>query len=71
MPTFDRTRDMRGIGWVPVRTAAKLLSCSRQRVHQLIQEGKLVAREMDGTVLVNQQSIEARAALLQRRLFDG
>lgn len=60
------------IGWVPVGTARKLLGVSRQRVYALISEGKLTARDMDGTVLVSHQSVRSRIALMQGSLvMDG
>ena len=57
----------RGIGWIPVRTAASILGCSRQRVYKLSEEGKLMTQSIDGTVLVSVQSIEGRLAMLGRR----
>ena len=54
------------VAWVPVRTAAHMLGVSRQRVYQLLDDGKLMGRDIDGTILVSQRSIEGRIALLER-----
>jgi hypothetical protein len=39
---------------------------SRQRCYQLIDQGKLVSMEMDGTILVSAQSVAARRALMAK-----
>jgi hypothetical protein len=52
------------IKWIPVRSAAKMLRVSRQRVHQLIEAGGLVGIMQDRTMLVSLRSVEARIALL-------
>jgi len=44
----------------PVRTAARLLGLSRQRIYQLITSGDLTAIRLDGTVLITASSIAAR-----------
>jgi len=54
------------IGWIPARTARLMLGVSRQRVYQLLNEGKLSGRVVDGTVLVALRSVEARIALLTK-----
>ena len=51
--------------WLPVSSAAMALRVSRQRVYQLINQGALVARKINGTWLVSAPSIDARIALLQ------
>jgi len=56
-----------GVAWVPVRTAASSLGCSRQRIYALCQEGKLMMQSIDGTVLVSVQSIDGRLAMLGRK----
>lgn len=48
------------IKWVPVRTASKLLGVSMKRVYQLIEEGSLMSRKVDCTVLVSLRSVAAR-----------
>lgn len=48
------------INWVPVKTAAKRLGVSRQRVHQLMKTGALRSCQMDGVHLVSMQSVECR-----------
>lgn len=62
--SFRAQRANEGIAWVPVSVASVELGVSKQRVHQLIQSGRLVARQYNRTWLVNSRSIEARIALL-------
>jgi excisionase family DNA binding protein len=45
---------------IPVRTAAKLLKVSRQRVYELCEKGQLASIVADGTVLVYRDSVLAR-----------
>jgi excisionase family DNA binding protein len=60
------------MGWVPISTAAKVLGVSRQRVYQLIDEEKVGARKVDGTVLVSAVSLEQRMrSLAKEGLGDG
>ncbi|HAM15545.1 MAG TPA: hypothetical protein DCP91_06765 [Eggerthellaceae bacterium] len=57
------TRD--GVAWeriVTVKGAAEALGVNRQRVHQLIDAGKLEARKVDGIWLVDKASVDARNA---------
>jgi len=63
--------NIKGINWVPVGTARRMLSVSRQRVYELIAAGKLISYDMDGVILVSQESIQARLDAMQRRLFDA
>ena len=58
----------RAVEWVPVSVAAKLLRCSRQRVHRLIDDGRLSAVAYPGTTLVSMASIAARCSA--SRLLD-
>lgn len=53
-----------GLSVIPVRTAAKLLRVSRQRVYELCSSGKLSSIMVDGTVLVYRESVVVR---LERR----
>ena len=53
------------IKWVPVRYAVTVLGISRQRVYRLIKLGRLTSRTVEGTVLINDKSIEARLALMR------
>lgn len=62
---------IKGVQWVPVGTARRQLSVSRQRVYELIGAGKLVSMDLDGTVLVSQESIQARIDAIQGRLMDA
>jgi hypothetical protein len=59
---------IKGVAWVPVSTAKRQLSVTKQRVYELIRDGRLVSMELDGTVLVSQESIQARIDALQGRL---
>jgi hypothetical protein len=63
--------NIRGIQWVPVGTARRILGVSRQRVYELIAAGKLSSYVLDGVILVSQESIQARVDAMQRRLFDA
>jgi excisionase family DNA binding protein len=53
--------------WIPVKTAAKMLKVSRQRVYELIKDGGLAWCKMDSTVLVSRSSVEARVAWKELR----
>jgi len=57
----DETMD-----WIPVRMAAKILQVSTQRIYELISEGKLGWRKIEGTVQVSGLSVYARKAMLER-----
>ena len=46
--------------WIPVRTVAKRLGVSRQRVYELIKLGALGWKKVDGTVLVSAKTVEQR-----------
>jgi len=52
------------VKWIPVRTAAKMLSVSMARVYQLIESGELVSVKSDMTVLVSLKSCNARQMTL-------
>jgi excisionase family DNA binding protein len=54
------------VSWIPVKEAAKLLRVSRQRVYQLVEQGKLMAVKREKTVFVNARSVSGRIALLQK-----
>jgi excisionase family DNA binding protein len=45
---------------MPVRAAAKVLGVSVQRVYQLVESGKLSARKVDSTWLVDGRSVADR-----------
>lgn len=59
------------VEYVPVRSAAKLLGVSVQRVHQLLGAGKLMGRKMDATWLVSMRSIKLRYDEQHRGGGDG
>ena len=49
-------------GWIAVREAADLLHVTKQRVHQLIADGRIRARRFGGNALiVERASVEAYA----------
>lgn len=50
--------------WIPVSQAAAQLLVSRQRIHQLLEEGKLIGKKVGTIWLISQQSVKARVALL-------
>lgn len=52
--------DISKFNWIPARSAAKMLGISRQRVYQLINEGKLAAAVLDGTYFVSRATVETR-----------
>ena len=52
--------DFSRMNWVPVRTTARMLGVSRQRVYQLCNEGKLALITLDGTFFISRSSIELR-----------
>jgi hypothetical protein len=62
---------IKGVQWVPVSTARRQLSVSRQRIYELIGAGKLTSVYLDGVVLVSQGSIQARIDAMQGRLIDA
>lgn len=51
---------------VPVATVRKMLRVSKQRVYQLLGEGKLSGYQQDGVWLVSARTVEARLALLEK-----
>lgn len=53
------------VAWVPVAEAAAMLGVSRQRIHQLKENGQLVYQLISNTVLISVGSIEAREALMR------
>jgi len=50
--------------FVPVSYAAGMLGVRRQRVYQLLADGKLGGRQVGGTWFVSLQSVKARKSLL-------
>lgn len=48
---------MAEIMWIPVSAAAKMLKCSRQRVHKLADEGRLKSQKMESTTLIELRSV--------------
>lgn len=54
------------VKWIPVRAAAKMLKCSRQRVHSLCRRGVLRSELIECTMLVSLRSVSERVELLSR-----
>lgn len=46
--------------------ARRLLGVSRQRVHQLVEEGKISGWMAAGRLVISRRSVEARLALLEK-----
>lgn len=61
--------DVAQMRWVPTAIARRMLGVSRQRVYQLVTEGKLASQEIDGVIMISVQSIKDRQTG-QRRMFD-
>lgn len=59
---------MLGLDWVPVSVAASEIGVSRQRVYQLIEQGKLMARKIGNTWMISQASVRD---LMRRRALEG
>jgi excisionase family DNA binding protein len=55
--------------WVTTAIARRMLGVSRQRVHQLIKEGRLRSTKVHGSLMVATRSIEARING-QEEMFD-
>lgn len=51
--------------YVPVGTARKLLNVSKQRIYQLLADGKLNGYQQDGTWLIRLVSIHQRLSYLK------
>jgi excisionase family DNA binding protein len=54
------------LAYVSTGTACDMLGVSRQRIHQLIMEGKLSACMVNGRYVIQRLSIEGRLALLKQ-----
>jgi len=52
--------------WVPVGEAMRRLGVTKQRIHQLIREGKLVSAKVVGTVMVEEGSVARRRSVMDR-----
>lgn len=61
--------DVAQMRWVPTAIARRMLGVSRQRVYQLVTEGKLASQEIDGVIMISVQSIKDRQTG-QRRMLD-
>jgi excisionase family DNA binding protein len=56
---------------VPVAEAAAQLGISRQRVYELVREGKLGYVRSGRTILISAQAIRERKGVIEQRLYDG
>jgi len=63
---MDISRSEAVVAWIPVSEGAKLLRVSRQRVYQLLEEGKLYGIKRERTWFVNARSVAGRIALLTK-----
>jgi hypothetical protein len=54
------------VKWIPVRAAAKMLKCSRQRVGYLCRTGVLRSELIESTRLVSLRSVMERVELLAK-----
>lgn len=59
--------NLAGIDWIPVRSAAKGLKISRQRIYQLANNGKLVSIRVEGIVLISAASMHDRLIKMVRK----
>jgi excisionase family DNA binding protein len=57
--------------WISIAEAAKHLLVTRQRVHQVIKAGGLVARRSGTTWLVSARSVEQRIMLLEQEAIQN
>lgn len=64
-------------GLIPAAEAAKMLGCSRQRIHQLVRAGQLAATYKDKLIYLALDQVQERAAMLtsaresEGRLLDA
>jgi predicted DNA-binding protein (UPF0251 family) len=54
------------LAYVSSKTCGRMLGVSRQRVQQLLSEGKLSGCVVDGRWVISSRSVEARMALLKQ-----
>lgn len=63
--SWNMPKEYDGIDWeriITVNGAAEMLGVSRFRVHQLLDDGKLVGKKVDKVWLIDKASVEARIA---------
>lgn len=58
--------DLGSVKWVPVGVARRALLVSRQRVYQLLQEGRLAGIRVDGQLMVSSSSISERLERMRK-----
>ena len=51
---------VKGLDWIPVSQAAKILRVTRQRIHQLIDQGVLDVLVINHTTLVSAKDVQLR-----------
>jgi hypothetical protein len=52
--------DGSAVRWVPTAVARRMLRVSKQRVYQLVKEGKLASCRLDGVLMISSRSIQDR-----------
>ena len=67
---MDISKRVIDTAWLPVSAVCQMLLVSRQRVYQLVAEGKLTAMKVNSTWMVLRRSVEARLALLEAESED-
>jgi len=67
---MDISKRVLDTAWLPVSAVCQMLLVSRQRVYQLVAEGKLTAMKVNSTWMVLRRSVEARLALLEAESED-
>jgi predicted site-specific integrase-resolvase len=55
------------IRWIPVKTVAKILQVSRQRVYKLVKIGAIKAIDLDGNKLISLRSVRDFEILREKR----
>ena len=67
---MDISKRVLDTAWLPVSAVCQMLLVSKQRVYQLVAEGKLTAMKVNSTWMVLRRSVEARLALLEAESED-
>ena len=63
--------DFQRFNWIPARTAARMLGVSRQRVYQLIADGKIGSVTLDGVFFVSRSTVESRIIWLRKLQLES
>lgn len=59
--------DYKAVRWVGTSVARKILGVSRQRVYQLVRDGRLAGCRVDGVLMISVVSIEERVNWLKNQ----